>query len=117
MKILAISGSVRSESTNTYFLGEISRISSEATDGVQIEIFNSHDELPIFSKRYRERMTAENVKRYQIMVPQSVAEQVRELTDTLNCTKGELFTRLVEKEYKRVTKQSVTTLDTNGTDE
>ena len=55
-------------------------------------------------KRYRERMSAESVKRYQIMVPQSVAEQVRELTDALNCTKGELFTRLVEQEYKLVKK-------------
>ncbi len=53
-------------------------------------------------KRYRERMEAEGVKRYQIMVPQSVAEQVRELTDTLKCTKGELFTRLVEQEHKRL---------------
>jgi len=55
-------------------------------------------------KRYRERMEAECVKRYQIMLPQSVAEQVRELTDTLNCTKGELFTRLVEQEYKLISK-------------
>jgi len=55
-------------------------------------------------KRYRERMEAESVKRYQIMVPQSVAEHVRELTDTLNCTKGELFTRLVEQEYRLVKK-------------
>lgn len=51
-------------------------------------------------KRYRERMEAEGVKRYQIMLPQSVAEQVRELTSRLNCTKGELFTRLIEEEYK-----------------
>jgi hypothetical protein len=54
-------------------------------------------------RRYRERMEAEGLKRYQIMVPQSVADQVRELTDILNCTKGELFTRLIEKEHKRVT--------------
>lgn len=50
MKILAISGSVRSESTNTYFLREIARISTEAEIDVQIEVFNSHDELPIFSQ-------------------------------------------------------------------
>lgn len=50
MKILAISGSVRSESTNTYFLREIAYISSETNSDVQIEIFNSHDELPIFSQ-------------------------------------------------------------------
>lgn len=55
-------------------------------------------------KRYRERMEAEGVKRYQIMLPQSVAEQVRELTNALNCNKGDLFTRLIEKEYKRVCK-------------
>jgi hypothetical protein len=55
-------------------------------------------------KRYRERMGAESVKRYQIMVPQSVAEQVRELTDALNCTKGELFTRLVDDEWNRYNK-------------
>ncbi len=53
-------------------------------------------------KRYRERMEAEGVKRYQIMLPQSVAEQVRELTGMLNCTKGELFTRLIEDEYKTI---------------
>ncbi len=50
MKILAISGSVRSESTNTYFLKEIARISLEANKDVTIEIFNSHDKLPIFSQ-------------------------------------------------------------------
>ena len=50
MKLLAISGSVRSESTNTYFLREIAQIFSEATDDLQIEVFNSHDELPIFSQ-------------------------------------------------------------------
>lgn len=53
-------------------------------------------------KRYRERMEAEGVKRYQIMLPQSVAEQVRELTKTLNCTKGELFTRLIEEEHQHL---------------
>ena len=55
-------------------------------------------------QRYRERMEAEGVKRYQIMLPQSVAEQVRELTGALNCTKGELFTRLIEEEHKRTIK-------------
>lgn len=55
-------------------------------------------------KRYRERMEADGVKRYQVLVPNSVAEHVRELTATLNCTKGELFSRLVEEEYKRAMK-------------
>lgn len=55
MKVLAISGSVRSESMNTYFLGEIAHISSESTEDVQIEIFNSHDELPIFTKIEKEK--------------------------------------------------------------
>ncbi len=51
MKILAISGSTRSESTNTYFLKEIACISSEANKkNFHIEIFNSHDELPIFNQ-------------------------------------------------------------------
>lgn len=45
---------------------------------------------------------AERQKRYQIMLSQSVAEQVRELTSLLNCTKGELFTRLIEEEYKSI---------------
>ena len=45
MKLLAISGSMRAESTNTYFLQQISYLSAK---DVQIEIFSSHDELPIF---------------------------------------------------------------------
>ncbi len=53
-------------------------------------------------KRYRERMDAEGVKRYQINLPESVAEKVREMTYALNCTKGELFTRLIEEEYQRI---------------
>ncbi len=53
-------------------------------------------------KRYRERMEVEGVKRYQIMLPQSVAEQVRELAGMLNCTRGELFTCLIEEEYKTI---------------
>ncbi len=52
-------------------------------------------------KRYRERMNAEGVKRYQVMVPQSVAEKVNRLTVTLNWNKSELFTRLVESEFGR----------------
>ncbi|MCV6614444.1 MAG: hypothetical protein OIF35_05660 [Cellvibrionaceae bacterium] len=53
-------------------------------------------------KRYRERMEAGGVKRYQVMLPQSVAEQVRELTSALNCTKGELFTQLIDEKYKQL---------------
>lgn len=53
-------------------------------------------------RRYRQRMEAEGLKRYQIMVPQSVVEQVRELTRVLNCTKGELFTRLIDEKYKQL---------------
>lgn len=45
MKLLAISGSVRAESTNTYFLQQISQLS---ISDIQIEVFNSHDELPVF---------------------------------------------------------------------
>lgn len=52
-------------------------------------------------KRYRERMKAEGVKRYQVMLPQSVAEKVTKLTVTLNCNKSELFTRLVEREFEK----------------
>ncbi len=54
-------------------------------------------------KRYRERMEAEGVKRYQIMVPETTAQHVNELTNALNCTKSELFTRLIENEYKTIT--------------
>ena len=53
-------------------------------------------------KRYRRRMGAEGVKRYQVMVPNSVAEQVRAVTSALGCTKSELFTRLIEEEFVRL---------------
>jgi hypothetical protein len=53
-------------------------------------------------QRCRERKEAQGAKRYQIMLPQSAAEQVRELTDTLGCTKAELFTRLIAEELRRV---------------
>lgn len=53
-------------------------------------------------KRYRRRMGAEGVKRYQVMVPNSVADQVRAMTDALGCTKSELFTRLIEEEFVRL---------------
>ena len=52
-------------------------------------------------KRYRERIQAEGVKRYQLQLPQSVAEQVHTLTTTQHCTKSELFSRLIEAEYQR----------------
>ena len=54
-------------------------------------------------KRYRNRKKSEGVKRYQVMLPQTVAEQVRELTQEFNCTKGELFSQLIEQEYSKLT--------------
>lgn len=54
-------------------------------------------------KRYRERMGDQGVKRYQIMLPEPVVERVGVLTRVLNCTKGELLTRLIEQEYRSVT--------------
>lgn len=53
-------------------------------------------------KRYRERTEAEGVKRYQLLLPQSVAEQVHALTTTQQCTKSDLFSRLIEAEYQRL---------------
>lgn len=55
-------------------------------------------------QRYRERMEAEGVKRYQLMVPNEVATQVKNITQQLNCTKTELFTRLIQEEYRRIAK-------------
>ena len=49
MRILAISGSVRSNSTNTFLLKNISLLSSQYDEDIQIEIFNSLDHIPIFS--------------------------------------------------------------------
>ncbi len=49
MRILAISGSMRSESSNTALLKEIACLASQWDESIQIEIFNSHDKLPIFS--------------------------------------------------------------------
>ena len=54
-------------------------------------------------KRYRNRKKSEGVKRYQVMLPQTVAEHVRELTQEFNCTKGELFSQLIEQEYSKLT--------------
>lgn len=55
-------------------------------------------------KRYRRRIEAEGVKRYQVMVPNTVAEQVKVMTGSLGCTKSELFARLIEEEYQRIAK-------------
>lgn len=55
-------------------------------------------------QRYRERKEAQGAKRYQIMLPHSVAEQVREICQHHNCTKAELFTRLIAEEHERVIK-------------
>lgn len=52
-------------------------------------------------KRYRERLQSVGVKRYQLTLPQTVVEQVQTLTSTQQCTKSELFSRLIEAEYKR----------------
>lgn len=49
MKILAISGSVRSKSTNTNLLKQISYLSSQNRKDVKIEIFSSLNLIPIFS--------------------------------------------------------------------
>lgn len=53
-------------------------------------------------KRYRDRMEAEGKKRYQVLVANQIADHVQELCDRLDCTKGELFSRLIEEEYQRV---------------
>ena len=58
MKILAISGSMRSESTNTNLLTEISHLSSEY---MKIDIFNSHDQIPIFSPDQEGENTPDSV--------------------------------------------------------
>ena len=55
-------------------------------------------------QRYRDRMEAEGVKRYQLMVPNDVANQVKIITQQLKCTKTELFTRLIQEEYRRIAK-------------
>ena len=47
MKLLAISGSTRAESTNTYLLKEIAYLTANK---VQIDVFNSHDLIPIFNQ-------------------------------------------------------------------
>lgn len=46
MNILAISGSVRSASTNTQFLREVSRLSPQH---IEIEVFDSLESIPIFN--------------------------------------------------------------------
>ena len=53
-------------------------------------------------QRYRERKEAQCAKRYQIMLPQFVAEQVREICKNQNCTKAELFSRLVDGEDQKL---------------
>ena len=49
MKIMAISGSVRKNSTNTFLLENISALSSQIEKNIQFEIFNSVDLIPIFN--------------------------------------------------------------------
>jgi hypothetical protein len=53
-------------------------------------------------QRYRERKEAQGAKRYQIMLPQTVAVKVREICKDQNCTKAELFTRLIDEEHQKV---------------
>ena len=54
-------------------------------------------------QRYRERKEAQGAKRLQVMVSQSVAEQVREICQHQKLTQAELFTRLIDEEYQRMT--------------
>ncbi|ASP39599.1 hypothetical protein CHH28_13365 [Bacterioplanes sanyensis] len=53
-------------------------------------------------KRYRQRVQAKGKKRYQVLVSSQVAEHAQELCERLDCSKGELFSRLIEDEYQRV---------------
>lgn len=50
--------------------------------------------------RYRKKIDAQGKKRYQLVVPQSTADQVSKLCELKKCTKSKLFTDLVENEYK-----------------
>jgi len=49
MKILAVSGSVRSESTNTQLLRALSYLSPLGVANLDIDIFSSHDKIPVFN--------------------------------------------------------------------
>ncbi len=61
MKILAISGSMRLESTNSCLLREISNLASQCVDNLQIELFSAHGDLPIFSPDQEGKHTPDSV--------------------------------------------------------